>query len=93
MLSCLAAKLYWLARYVDLAGFLAQNIETSQPPRPARELFPDWHRIGMRAGYSTGFRATYGSAEEASVVDYTDLGAGQPLLEATTQEIFRTRLQ
>lgn len=30
MLSCMAAKLYWLARYVDLADFVAQNIKTSQ---------------------------------------------------------------
>lgn len=30
MLSCMAATLYWLARYVDVADFLAQNIKTSQ---------------------------------------------------------------
>ena len=50
MLFCMAATLYWLARYVDLADFLAQNIKTSQhlAALPA-SYSKDWHRIGMRA--------------------------------------------
>jgi len=68
MLSCMAAKLYWLARYVDLADFLAQNIKTSQRHLPA-----SYSRTGTELecvlGTAQVFRATCGNAEEARVVD------------------------
>jgi len=49
MLSRTADNLYWLARYVERADFLARIIKAAQRLATAHELFRDRHRMGKRA--------------------------------------------
>jgi len=82
MLSRTADNLYWLARYVERADFLARIIKGGTTPRHlAHELFgtgTEWESALESSGAAQGFRATRGAAEEASVVDYLAFAPDNP---------------
>src|ERR1700737_1619411 len=82
MLSRTADNLFWLARYVERADFLARIIKAAQrlPPLPASYSGSgtEWESALESSGAAEGFRATRGAAEEASVVDYLTFAPDNP---------------
>jgi uncharacterized alpha-E superfamily protein len=74
MLSRTADNLYWLARYVERADFLARIIKASQRlaalPASYSGTGTEWESALESSGAAQGFRATRGTVEEASVIDY-----------------------
>jgi uncharacterized alpha-E superfamily protein len=82
MLSRTADNLYWLARYVERADFLARTIKAAQRlatlPASYSGTGTEWESALESSGAAGGFRATRGAAEEASVVDYLAFAPDNP---------------
>src|SRR5271165_241446 len=82
MLSRTADNLYWLARYVERADFLARIIKAAQRlatlPTSYSGTGTEWESALESSGAAQGFRATRGAAEEASVVDYLAFAPDNP---------------
>ena len=82
MLSRTADNLYWLARYVERADFLARIIKAAQRlatlPMSYSGTGTEWESALESSGAAQGFRATRGAAEEASVVDYLTFAPDNP---------------
>ncbi|HUI20299.1 MAG TPA: alpha-E domain-containing protein [Methylocella sp.] len=82
MLSRTADNLYWLARYVERADFLARIIKAAQRlatlPTSYAGTGTEWESALESSGAAQGFRATRGAAEEASVVDYLAFAPDNP---------------
>ncbi|HEX3496854.1 MAG TPA: alpha-E domain-containing protein, partial [Methylocella sp.] len=82
MLSRTADNLYWLARYVERADFLARIIKAAQRlatlPASYSGTGTEWESALESSGAAQGFRATRGAAEEASVVDYLTFAPDNP---------------
>jgi len=82
MLSRTADHLYWLARYVERADFLARIVEATQRlaalPTSYSGTGTEWESALESSGAAQGFRATRGAAEEASVVDYLAFAPDNP---------------
>ncbi len=82
MLSRTADNLYWLARYVERADFLARIIKAAQRlatlPSSYSGTGTEWESALESSGAAQGFRATRGAAEEASVVDYLTFAPDNP---------------
>ena len=82
MLSRTADNLYWLARYVERADFLARIIKAAQRlatlPTSYSGTGTEWESALKSSGAAQGFRATRGAAEEASVVDYLAFAPDNP---------------
>src|SRR5215467_8913494 len=73
MLSRTAENLYWLARYVERAEYLARTIEatlraTSLPSAYAGKN--EWESALLTAGVDDSFYEHYEVADEHSVVEY-----------------------
>jgi len=73
MLSRTAENLYWLARYVERAEYLARTIEatlraTSLPSAYAGKN--EWESALLTAGVDDSFYEHYETADEQSVVEY-----------------------
>lgn len=82
MLSRTADHLYWLARYIERADFLARIVEATQRlatlPAQYSGTGTEWESALESSGAATGFRETRGAAEEQSVVEYLTFAADNP---------------
>ena len=82
MLSRTADSLYWLARYVERADFLARIIKAAQRlatlPASYSGTGTEWESALESSGAAQGFQATRGTAEEANVVDYLTFAPDNP---------------
>ncbi len=91
MLSRTADNLYWLARYVERADFLARIIKAAQRlatlPVSYSGTGTEWESALESSGAAQGFRATRGAAEEASVDRLSDLRARQSIIDLQLHQI------
>jgi uncharacterized alpha-E superfamily protein len=82
MLSRTADSLFWLARYVERADFLARIIKAAQRlaalPASYSGTGTEWESALESSGAAQGFRATRGVIEEASVVAYLTFAPDNP---------------
>ncbi len=82
MLSRTADHLYWLARYVERADFLARIVEATQRlaalPANYSGTGTEWDSALESSGAAAGFRETHGAPEEQSVVEYLTFAADNP---------------
>ena len=91
MLSRTADNLYWLARYVERADFLARIIKATQRlatlPASYSGTGTEWESALESSGAAQGFQATRGAAEEASCRRIPHLRAGQSFLDPQLHRI------
>src|SRR6201982_2413090 len=82
MLSRTAENLYWLARYVERAGYLARAIEAtlrvSALPSAYLGQTKEWESALMTAGVGESFYESHEQADEQSVVDYLSFAPENP---------------
>lgn len=82
MLSRTADHLYWLARYMERADFLARTVEATQRlaalPTSYTGSGTEWESALESSGAAEGFRATRGTIDEASVVEYLTFASDNP---------------
>jgi len=82
MLSRTAENLYWLARYVERAEYLARTIDATLrvTALPAAYIGKtnEWDSAVLTAGVAAGFYQNYEAAEEHSVVDYLCFSPNNP---------------
>src|SRR6195256_6681626 len=82
MLSRTAESLYWLARYVERAEYLARTIEatlrvTSLPNNHIGKT-NEWDSALLAAGVGASFYEVYKEADEHNVVDYLSFSSANP---------------
>jgi len=79
MLSRTAENLYWLARYVERAEYIARTIDATLrvTALPAAYIGKtnEWESALLTAGVSESFFAKYSEANEANVVEYLSFSA------------------
>src|SRR5439155_22095799 len=79
MLSRTAENLYWLARYVERAEYIARTIDATLrvTALPAAYIGKtnEWESALLTAGVSASFYETYEEANEANVVEYLSFSA------------------
>jgi uncharacterized alpha-E superfamily protein len=94
MLSRTADNLFWLARYMERADFLARIVEVTQRlaalPRTYLTDETEWESALEASGAAEGFRAARQEADEASVVDYLAFSAENPSSICNCIEYART---
>lgn len=82
MLSRTADSVFWLARYVERADFLARIIKAAQRlatlPASYSGTGTEWESALESSGAAHGFRTERGTIEEASVVDYLAFAPSNP---------------
>jgi uncharacterized alpha-E superfamily protein len=82
MLSRTADSLYWLARYIERADYLARIVEATQRlaalPMSYTGTGTEWESALESSGAADGFRATRGTIDEASVVEYLTFAKDNP---------------
>src|SRR6201985_739769 len=82
MLSRTAESLYWLARYVERAEYIARTIDATLrvTALPAAYIGKtnEWESALLTAGVHQGFHAVYGEANEQNVVDYLSFNPDNP---------------
>ena len=82
MLSRTADSLFWMARYMERAEFLARTIEAAQRlsalPTAYNEHGTEWESALESSGMSDSFHAKYETAEADSVVDFLTFDASNP---------------
>lgn len=82
MLSRTAENLFWLARYVERAEYLARTIEATlrATALPATYVGKtnEWESALLTAGIGEGFYKIYSEADERSVVDYIAFSSDNP---------------
>ncbi len=82
MLSRTADHLFWLARYMERADFLARTVEATQRlaalPTSYSGSGTEWESALESSGAAEGFRATRGQIDEASVVEYLTFASDNP---------------
>ncbi len=82
MLSRTAENLYWLARYVERAEYLARTIDATLrvTALPAAYIGKtnEWDSALLTAGVSQNFYQTYPEANERNVVDYLSFAPENP---------------
>ncbi len=82
MLSRTADHLFWLARYMERADFLARTIEATQrlAALPMSYAGPgtEWESALESSGAVEGFRATRKTIDEASVIEYLTFAVDNP---------------
>src|SRR5436305_2682163 len=82
MLSRTAENLFWLARYVERAEYLARTMEatlrvTALPNSYMRQNNA-WDSALLTAGGEDGFYGIYGEANERNVVEFLSFSAANP---------------
>src|SRR6516165_3372968 len=94
MLSRTADNLFWLARYVERADFLARIVEATQRlaalPTSYSGTGTEWESALESSGAAEGFRAKHEVAEEASVVEYLTFAPDNPSSIRNCIEFART---
>lgn len=82
MLSRTADNLFWLARYMERADFLARIIDATRRlasvPTTQSGSGTEWESTLEASGAAEGFRDTHSTPEEASVVDYLLFSTDNP---------------
>src|ERR1700728_2998305 len=82
MLSRTAENLYWLARYVERAEYIARTIDATLrvTALPAAYVGKtnEWESALLTAGVSESFYNVYKEANEQNVVDYLSFNASNP---------------
>src|SRR5205085_2180179 len=82
MLSRTAENLYWLARYVERAEYLARTIEATLRVTALPNTYigktNEWDSALLTAGVSTSFYEIHDVANEQNVVDYLSFSAANP---------------
>jgi len=82
MLSRTAENLYWLARYVERAEYLARTIEATLRVTALPNAYVgktnEWDSALLTAGVSASFYETRKEADEQSVVDYLSFSPDNP---------------
>src|SRR3977135_11250 len=82
MLSRTAENLYWLARYVERAEYLARTIEATLRVTALPNTYigktNEWDSALLTAGVSASFYQVHDEADERSVVDYLSFSASNP---------------
>ncbi len=82
MLSRTADNLFWLARYMERADFVARIVEATQRlaalPKSYAETGTEWESALEASGAAEGFEETKASMEEANVVEYLTFAADNP---------------
>src|SRR5476649_9984 len=82
MLSRTAENLYWLARYVERAEYLARTIEATLRVTALPNTYigktNEWDSALLTAGVSTSFYEIYEEADEHNVVEYLSFSPANP---------------
>ena len=82
MLSRTAENLYWLARYVERAEYLARTIDATLrvTALPAAYIGKsnEWDSALLTAGVAASFYQNYEEANEHNVVDYLSFSPNNP---------------
>jgi uncharacterized alpha-E superfamily protein len=82
MLSRTADNLFWLARYMERADFVARIVEATQRlaalPHHASDTGTEWESALEASGAADGFHETKEKIEEATVVEYLTFATGNP---------------
>src|ERR1700749_2129779 len=82
MLSRTAENLYWLARYVERAEYIARTIDATLRvtalPAPYIGKTNEWESALLTAGVSDSFFKAYNEANETNVVEYLSFSADNP---------------
>jgi len=82
MLSRTAENLYWLARYVERAEYIARTIDATLrvTALPAAYIGKtnEWESALLTAGVSYSFYQKYNDANETNVIDYLAFSADNP---------------
>ena len=85
MLSRTAENLYWLARYVERAEYLARTIEATLRVTALPDTYigktNEWDSALLTAGVSASFYEIYEEADEHNVVDYLSFSPSQSVLD------------
>jgi len=94
MLSRTADNLYWLARYVERAEYLARILEATQRltalPIAYGGSSNEWESAVATAGCANAFFAHYGEATEENVTDFLAFSAANPSSIRNCFEVART---
>ena len=94
MLSRTAENLYWLARYVERAEYLARTIEATLRVTALPNAYVgktnEWDSALMTAGVGASFYESHEQADEQSVVDYLSFASENPSSIRNCIEIART---
>lgn len=82
MLSRTAENLYWLARYVERAEYVARSIEATlrlaSLPSGYIGHTNEWESALLTVGVSSGFHQHYDEANERNVVEYLSFSEDNP---------------
>jgi uncharacterized alpha-E superfamily protein len=94
MLSRTADNLYWLARYVERAEYLARILEATQRltalPIAYGGSSNEWESAVATAGCANAFFAHYGEANEEHVTDFLAFSTANPSSIRNCFEVART---
>jgi uncharacterized alpha-E superfamily protein len=94
MLSRTADNLYWLARYVERAEYLARILEATQRltalPIAYGGSSNEWESAVATAGCTNAFFAHYGEATEENVTDFLAFSTANPSSIRNCFEVART---
>ena len=93
MLSRTAENLYWLARYVERAEYLARTIEATLRATALPSAYVgksnEWELAVYTAGVEEGFFKQYNEADEKNVVEYLAFSTDNPTSIRNCIEIAR----
>ena len=82
MLSRTADSLFWLARYMERADFLARALEASRRlaalPRTYGDAETEWRSVLLSAGCADAFAATGRPLNEANVIEFLTFSTENP---------------
>ncbi|MGP0061813.1 MAG: alpha-E domain-containing protein [Beijerinckiaceae bacterium] len=94
MLSRTADNLFWLARYMERADFLARIVEATRRlatlPRTDAGPGTEWESALEASGAAAGFHARFKTAEEAEAVEYLTFSPEHPSSIRNCIELART---
>jgi uncharacterized alpha-E superfamily protein len=94
MLSRTADNLYWLARYVERAEYLARILEATQRltalPLAYVGETNEWESAVATAGCASAFAATHDEANEETVTDFLAFSSANPSSIRSCIEVART---
>ncbi|HVX98470.1 MAG TPA: alpha-E domain-containing protein [Pseudorhodoplanes sp.] len=94
MLSRTADNLYWLARYVERAEYLARILEATQRltsvPIPNAGTTNEWESAVASAGCANAFYEAYDEANEETVTDFLAFSTRNPSSIRSCFEVART---